>query len=153
LSVDEDPDRALAELADALADAIEAAIEPWLVDAVVHRAGEDARRSAEAMARATAAEVVPQVRALLRTDIDEQATTPLALLRIAIGPATALLTELGVVPADRDEFAERAFPGDLYGLTPAAFEDVSADLRTPGVEWGAAKAFVHLRRRRAEGRT
>jgi len=36
-------------------------------------------------------------------------------------------------------------------LAPAAFEDVAPELRDPGIEWGAAKAFVHLRRRRAEG--
>jgi hypothetical protein len=56
-----------------------------------------------------------------------------------------------VPPAERDEFAERAFPEDVHGLAPAAFEDISPDLRGPGIEWGAAKAFVHLRRRRAEG--
>lgn len=142
-------DAALAERATALADGIEAAIRPWLVQAVVLRAGEGARAEAEAMAEATAADVVPRVRALLAADIDEQPTTPLALLRTAVGPATALLAERGVPPVDRDEFAERAFPEDVYGLSPAAFEDVSPDLRGPGIEWGAAKAYVHLSRRRS----
>jgi hypothetical protein len=150
--VDDDPERALGEKAEALADAIEATFRPWLVEAVCARAtGDGVRAAAEAMADAAAAEVQPRVRALLATDIDHQATTPLALLRGAVGPANALLTELGVAPADRDEFAERAFPEDVHGLAPAAFEDISPDLRGPGIEWGAAKAFVHLRRRRAEG--
>jgi hypothetical protein len=150
--VSADPDEAaLAEKAAALADGIEAAIRPWLVAAVVRRAGEGARPAAEAMADATAADVVPQVRALLAADLDEQASTPLALLRSAVGPANALLTELGVAPAQRDDFAERAFPDDVHGLAPAAFEDVAPELRGPGIEWGAAKAYVHLRRRRAPG--
>jgi hypothetical protein len=153
LSVDEDPERALAEKADALADAIDAVIERWLVDLVVARAGDGARPAAAAMAGEVRSAVVPELRALLGTDIDQQATTPLALLRSAIDPATALLAEQGVPVADRDEFAERAFPGDVYGLSPAAFEDVDESLRSPGIEWGAAKAFVHLQRRRAEGRT
>jgi hypothetical protein len=145
-----DPDEAaLAERATALADGIAAAIRPWLVAAVVERAGEGSRGAAEEVADATADEVVPRVRALLATDIDQQASTPLALLRDAVGPINALLTELGVPPAERDEFDERAFPEDVHGLAPAAFEDVADELRGPGIEWGAAKAYVHLRRRRA----
>ena len=151
--MDEDPERALAEKADALADAIDAVVGRWLIDLVVTRAGEAARPAADAMAAEVRATVVPEVRTLLGTDIDQQATTPLALLRSAVGPATALLAEQGVPAADRDEFAERAFPEDVYGLSPAAFEDVDESLRSPGIEWGAAKAFVHLQRRRAEGRT
>ena len=147
-----DPDdAALAEKAAALADGIEAAVRPWLVAAVVQRAGEGARPAAEQVADSTAAEVVPRVRELLAADIDEPATTPLALLRSAVGPANALLTEQGVPPAERDEFAERAFPDDVHGLAPAAFEDVAPELRGPGIEWGAAKAYVHLKRRRAPG--
>jgi hypothetical protein len=155
--VEPDPDVALAEKATALSDAIDEVVGPWLEAAVATRAAdagltgpvvEEVAARAAAEARAT---VVLRIRALLAQDIDEQATTPLALLRGAIGPATAALQELGVPPVDRDEFAERAFPADLYALSPAAFEDVAEELRTPGLEWGAAKAFVHLRRRRGEG--
>jgi hypothetical protein len=155
---DDDAEQVLAEKAEALADAIDAAIGPWLIGAVRRVAaaqqldGDRVLLAAEAMAATARAEVVPRVRALLATDIDEQATTPLALLRSAVGPATALLAEVGAVPVDRDDFAERAFPADVYGLSPAAFEDVAPELQGPGVEWGAAKAFVHLRRRRDEGR-
>ncbi len=148
--MDADPDEAaLVEKAAALADGLEAAIRPWLVGAVVQRAGEGSRAEAEAVADATAAEVVPRLRALLATDIDEQGSTPLALLRSAVGPANELLTRLGVAPVDRDPFAEQAFPEDVHGLAPAAFEDVAPELKGPGIEWGAAKAYVHLRRRRA----
>jgi hypothetical protein len=156
--VEDDPERAMAEKATVLADAIDAVVGPWLIGAVRRvaaaqriEAGDDLLLEAEAMAERTRADVVPKVRALLATDIDEQATTPLALLRAAVGPATELLRAHGAVPADRDEFAVAAFPDDVYGLGPAAFEDVAPELRDPGLEWGAAKAFVHLRRRRAQG--
>ena len=151
-------DRALAEKATALADAIDAAVGPWLIGAVRRVAaaqrlagGDDLLVSAEAAAQEARDEVMPRIRELLATDIDAQATTPLALLRGAIGPATVVLRDLGAAPVQRDEFAVRAFPDDLYALAPAAFEDVAPELRDPGLEWGAAKAFVHLRRRRSEG--
>jgi hypothetical protein len=158
VSEPEDPERALVEKATALAAAIESAIGPWLIGVVRRVAaaqrldgGDELLLRAEAMAERTRAEVVPKVRALLATDIDEQPTTPLTLLRQAVVPATELLRDLGAVPVDRDDFAREAFPEDDYGLVPAAFEDVAPELRDPGLEWGAAKAFVHLRRRRAGG--
>ena len=59
-----------------------------------------------------------------------------------------MLREAGVEPAERDEFATRAFPDDAYDLAPASFADVHPSLHEPGLVWGAAKAHVHLRRRR-----
>lgn len=151
-------DRALAEKAVALADALDAAVSPWLIGAVRRVAaaqrldgGDRFVLAAEAAAKQAKAQVMPRIRELLATDIDAQTTTPLAVLREGIGPATAVLAELGARPVERDDFAERAFPADVYALAPAAFEDIAPELRDPGIEWGAAKAFVHLRRRRAEG--
>jgi hypothetical protein len=151
-------DEVLAEKAEALADAIEAAVGPWLIGAIRRVAaaqrlagGDRLVLAAEQAANEAKSEVVPRIRALLADDVDAQATTPLSLLRGAVGPATAVLQSFGAAPADRDEFAVRAFPDDLYDLAPAAFEDVAPELRTPGLEWGAAKAFVHLQRRRADG--
>jgi hypothetical protein len=40
----------------------------------------------------------------------------------------------------------------VYDLTPASFADVDPALHEPGLVWGAAKAHVHLARRRREGR-
>ena len=156
--MDDDPERALVEKADALADAVEATVGPWLVGAVRRIAaaqrldgGDRLILAAEQAANQARAEVVPRIRALLATDIDEATTTPLALLREAVGPATTVLTDFGAVPVARDPFAVRAFPEDLYDLAPASFEDIAPELKDPGLEWGAAKAFVHLRRRRADG--
>lgn len=143
----------------ALADAIEAVLPRWVrrsVQARLDAAGrpfDDAAASAadDAAARALA-EVSPKVRALVLTDPDDQVTTPLSILRDATSYATGALQVLGVPAVERDEFAERSFPDDPYDLAPAAFADVDPELHEPGMVWGAAKAHVHLTRRRAEGR-
>ena len=152
--MDDDPERALAEMADALGDAIEATVGPWLIEAIRRTAtaqrldgGARLLLAAEAAANEAGADVMPRIRELLAADIDEQTTTPLALLREAVGPATAVLRDFGAAPVARDPFAVRAFPEDVYGLGPATFEDIAPELKNPGLEWGAAKAFVHLRRR------
>ena len=156
--MEDDPARALAEKARVLGDAIEATVGPWLIGSVRRVAaaqglagGDRLLLVAEAAANQAKADVLPRIRELLATDIDEQTTTPLALLREAVGPATTALADVGAAPVPRDPFAVRAFPEDLYGLAPATFEDIAPELKGPGLEWGAAKAFVHLRRRRAEG--
>ena len=40
----------------------------------------------------------------------------------------------------------RAFPADVYGLSPASLADLSPDVVEAGIVWGAAKAFEHKRR-------
>jgi hypothetical protein len=136
----------LVEKARALADAIEAALGPWIVGAVRRLGGEALVPRAEAAAERARREVLPEIRALLEADIDDQATTPLALLRRAVRYPTEVLAEAGVAPVERDEFAVRAFPDDVYDLSPASFDALDPALRGPGIEWGAAKAFVHKAR-------
>lgn len=145
--------------ADALATAITVAVGPW-IEVCVANAAEAwrpgsavglASAATEAAGRATA-EVGLAVRVLLATDVDQQRANPLALLRSAVRYPTAVLATAGVPPVERDEFACRAFPDDLYDLTPASFADVHPTLHEPGLMWGAAKAHVILSRRRAEGR-
>jgi hypothetical protein len=70
------------------------------------------------------------------------------VLRGLVRYPTAVLAAAGARPAARDEFAVRNFPDDAYDLTPAAFTDVDPALHEPSLLWGAAKAHVHLVRRR-----
>jgi hypothetical protein len=146
---------ALAGYAAALADAVEAAIPRW-VDRAVRRVLEAQGRAADDAAILTAAEAAradgaPRVRALLETDVDAQQTNPLSILRSLVTYPTEVLRAAGATRAPRDEFATRNFPDDIYDLTPAAFADVDASLHDPGLVWGAAKAHIHLTRRRREG--
>jgi hypothetical protein len=146
---------ALARYARELGDAVEAAVPGWVdrsvrevlatqslpVDAAVAAAIERAGAAA-------AADGVPRVRALLATDVDRQRGNPLAILRSLVRYPTEVLRAAGARPVARDEFEQRNFPDDDYHLTPAAFADVDPALHEPGLVWGAAKAHVHLARRR-----
>ena len=136
--------------ATALADAIERVLPDWVVRSVARYTDDPAvlARASDAGVEARA-EVGPAVRALLEADIDDQRSTPLALLRSAVRYPTAVLREAGVPEVARDEFAVRAFPDDVYDLAPASFADVDPSLQEPGLEWGAAKAHTHLTRRRS----
>ncbi len=144
---------ALEDHARALADGIEAALPTWVVRCV-HEimqawAGDmppAVAEAAEAAGRQAGAEITPAVRALLLSDIDEQRTTPMALVRTAVRYPTAVLRDAGVPAVERDRFDEEAFPGDVYDLTPASFADIDPALAEPGIAWGAAKAFEHKRR-------
>jgi len=150
----------LAEVATTLADGVDAALPGWVQRSVdrVWRAQRGAAPPAEVTAAAAAAaaeaaaQVCPRVRALLALDIDEQRTNPLSLVRPATRFPTGVLAGFGVEPVVRDAQAVRQFPDDPYDLTPMSFADLDPELLEAGIVWGAAKAHVHLARRRAEGR-
>ncbi|HKY14760.1 MAG TPA: hypothetical protein VJM33_07520 [Microthrixaceae bacterium] len=145
---DEPSDAArLAAYADALVASIEVSLGPWLVRQVVERAP-----SLEAEARLAAARAVettiPELRALLSTDIDQQRATPLQVVREATRAVTAVLMAGGVAPPERDELARTIDRRDLYDLGPASYADLGPEVAEAGLVWGAAKAHVHLARRR-----
>jgi hypothetical protein len=149
----------LAEYATALADGVQAALPGWVERSVerVHvaqtmrRPPLDVRDAATAAGLAAAADVGGRVHALLALDVDEQPTGPLAIVRQAVPYPTEVLLAAGVGPVSRDEFAARQFPEDVYDLSPTSFAELDPDLHEVGLVWGAAKAHVHLARRRADG--
>lgn len=146
-----DDEAALRRHADALADAVEQVSADWIRRLVIARApileGDD---GVDAAAAAAAEAIDVDLRALLARDIAEQPSGPLEVLRRHVSFATAVLRDAGVPPVPRDEFAERNFPDDVYDLSPASFAAVDPSLHEPGIVWGAAKAHVHLRRRREQ---
>jgi hypothetical protein len=148
---------ALAAHAEALVAAVDVALAAW-VERVVRERWAQWRReeppdellvAARAGGEQARAEVVPRLRALLATDVDEQRSNPLAVIRGAARHATEVLRAAGMPPVDRDADARRLFPDDVYDLTPATFADLDPSVHEPGLVWGAAKAHVVLRRRRA----
>lgn len=148
-----EPDETLRLLAGELADAVEAALCGWVVACVKRVAtawsGDVAARvslAAEQAGQRARSDVGAAVRALLGADIDEQRTTPLALVRGAARYPTQVLRDAGVPPVGRDSFRARSFPEDEYDLAPASWADVDESLVEPALAWGAAKAFVHKRR-------
>lgn len=141
-----------------LAELVVAALPGWVersVAAVLVEQGIEVTGAVRAEAAAAGAaardDVGPRLVALLAADLDAQATGPLALLREAVRYPTEVLVAAGAQPVPRDAFDERAFPDDLYALAPAAFGDLDERLAEPGIRWGAAKAYVHLARRRGAG--
>ena len=146
------------EAAAALLAAIDATLADW-VERCVHRLmvayqgaePPEVHEAAAAAGRLARAEVVPALDVLLSTDVDQQRVNPLTLLRGAVRYPTAVLEAAGVPPVVRDEFVERAFPDDVYDLSPATWRDVDESLHEPGLVWGAVKAKTVLDRRRAEG--
>ncbi len=157
----ETDDRRLASYAAALADGVERALPGWVASAVARRLGEaygpggvpvdpGLRARIDEAGQAAVADVGVRVRELLALDIDEQWTNPLTLIRTAIRYPTEILRDLGAPPVARDAQARRFHPDDVYDLTPGNFADLGQEVHDLGLSWGAAKAHVHLRRRRAE---
>ncbi len=140
-----------------LADAVDGVLADWVERCVVTAlvgqgmvVSAAVRAEALAAGRAARAEVVPRLRHLLAADVDAQGSGPLSILRDAVRYPTAVLLVAGATPVARDDFEVHAFPEDLFGLSPAAFGEVDERLTDPGLRWGAAKAYVHLARRRDE---
>ena len=146
----------LARYAAELADGVELALLRWVPRVVALRYGapvpDAVRQQAEDAGRQASVDIGGQVRRLLELDIDQQWTNPLALLRTAVRYPTAVLAGAGAAPPPRDRESQRLHPDDVYDLTPANFGDLDPALHEPGIVWGAAKAHVHLTRRRREGR-
>ena len=144
-------DEQLAAYAEALIEGLAEYVPRWVEHLLsTHLGAEEGSRAA----RRHAPDVdgtMETVAALLRSDIDDQHANPLAVIRTLIGPITQTLADAGVEPPHRDPDAVRIFPGDHFDLVPATFGDVHENLHTAGLTWGAAKAHVHLRRRRNEG--
>src|SRR5690606_15711821 len=119
-AMNEDPEAQLAACAAELADAAEAALAPWVEAAVRARVeqwtgaepDDDVQAEAREAGRQATAAVLPALRELLATDVDEQRSTPLSVLRRAVAHPTAVLARAGVPHVQRDELAEAAFPDD-----------------------------------------
>lgn len=144
-----DDEAALARYADALADHVAAVAETWLVGLVAQRApGLETDPRVAANLRDAASSTARDLRHLLGLDIAEQTVGPLEILRRAVAVPTQILADANIAAVQRDEFARSNFPDDVYDLTPASFAAIDPVLHEPGLTWGAAKAHVHLRRRR-----
>ena len=141
------------EYAKALADGIEAALPGWVERSVLTTldrqgvvAGSAVVDDAVAAGRLARDDVGAAVRDLLARDLDDQPTTPLSLLRAAVQYPTGVLQRAAAAPVARERFDVERFPDDPYGLTPATFADIDAELAALGFAWGAWKAKEHKAR-------
>jgi hypothetical protein len=63
-------------------------------------------------------------------------------VRTAVREPSVVLADVGIPPVVRDEFEERSFPDDRYGLAPRTFADLDEQLGPMQLVWGVAKAAV-----------
>lgn len=148
------PEWGLAERGRALVDAVDGVVVEWLAWLVTERVRQstghvDVEIAADAAAEAESARgpILEELRQLLAADADDQRASPLDVLRRATRVSGAVLDRHGIPEVRRDAFARRNFPEDRHDLVPATWADIHPSLHEPGMAWGAAKAFVHLRRR------
>jgi len=109
---------------------------------------ERAERDAVDAGRAATGRVVGELRELFALDAEAQRSTPLELVRRAYRESIAVLAAVGIPSVERDEFAERAWPDDTYGLVVHGLGDLGdEDLAPLQMAWGLAKAKVVRARR------
>jgi hypothetical protein len=118
------------------------------------RAPADTRVLAESRADDAGADaarrIVAELRALFAVDPERQQATPLQIVRTVYREPTEVLAAAGVPPIVRDEFDERAWPDDVYGLVPHTLGDLGdPELAPLHLAWGMAKATVIRARRSA----
>jgi hypothetical protein len=131
-----------------LADAIVRALPVWVSGCVSRFVGivgiegiDDVAVSAAAVE--AVASVEGPLRDLLSAPIDEQRSTPLTIVRTAVSFPTSILARAGVAVIQRDPFQVRAFPDDVYGISPATWADLGDDVAEAGMRWSVNKAFLH----------
>lgn len=152
-----DPDDQLAAISEELVVALGAALPGWLdrtLRAMLDTAGVHLDMGSETELRALCAELANRIHddvaAVVRADPDAGRGTPLDVIRRSLGPANDFLAERGVRAPERDAFDRRWAPDDSYGLAPANFSVIDPAVHEPAIAWGAARAYVHLDRRRAD---
>jgi len=157
----DDEARALARLGEtgaAIVDGVERQVPGWVQTQVERLLDAWGRAPAETRARAEAQSVeagtaasrriVEQLGALFAVDPARQQATPLEIVRTVYREPTAVLSAAGVPPIVRDEFDERAWPDDVYGLVPRTLGDLGdPELAPLHLAWGMAKASVIRARR------
>jgi hypothetical protein len=153
-----DARRLLAEAGDAILVGVERELPGWAVRGVGRILDAWGRLDAPARARAdreaatagdlACARVVGELGALFAVDPELQRATPLQVVRTAYREPTAVLEALGVAQVVRDEFDERSWPDDVYGLVPHTLGDLGdPDLGPLHLAWGMAKTRVVRARR------
>jgi hypothetical protein len=116
-------------------------LDPGTAARTVQAAGPAGRKAADRVGSA--------LRAEMALDPARQRATPLQIVRSAYEEPTAVLAAAGIPPVERDDFHERRWPDDRYGLVPEHLSDLGDEVLGPLLlAWGMAKAAV-LRSRQA----
>src|SRR5262249_37415965 len=87
--------------------------------------------------------VAAELAAFFATDVGDQRTTPLAIVRSLRIEPTNVLVAAGVRPVERDPYDQRAFPDDIYGIVPKDLGELGdEELGAALIAWGLGKSGV-----------
>ncbi len=128
--------------------AISEAIRPWLNSQVLSRVKMLDDELDEAMEHA-AVRVEKSIAELAAADVDAPLSGPLERIRQGVEPLNAVLDQRGVEPPRRNAMDQQMRPDDRHELGPMTFRDLGDAVHDAGIGWGAAKAHLHLQRRRS----
>ena len=121
--------------------AVERIIDAW--GRLDEETAANARGEARAAGVVASARVVGELEDLFGTDVGDQRSTPLNIVRSAYREPTVLLAGLGIPGVVRDAFDERLHPDDEYDLAPRGLADLGdSDLGAVLLAWGITKAKV-----------
>ena len=98
------------------------------------------QQQTEAAEREVSSQLMVQLRRFLEQDIDQQRTTPLAILRQAVPVVTTILHQVGVPHVNRDRDAARLHPDDWYDLTPASYADFGDEVQQASPLMGGSQS-------------
>lgn len=136
---------AFAQIGESLKTALVAGIPVWIEAVAQARLGESIDQ--DDVADEIIASVTARMSTLIAADIDEPLSGPLEIVRQSAEPLTRFLAHAGATPPDRDPFDVAARPDDRFAVGPMTFLELGQPVHDAGIEWGAAKAFVHRSRR------
>lgn len=131
--------------------AVSGAIRPWLDALIESRVSGSSLTTelAETLDGITTA-VDRSIAELINADVEKPLSGPLERIRREVEPLNDVLDRLGVSPPHRDPVDVQMRPGDRHALGPMTFRDLGDDVHEAGITWGAAKAHLHLQRRRPD---
>ncbi len=127
------------------------ALPKWCTSVVLQRVGDltaDERAELDSVITDVTTTAEASLQVLVAADPDEPLSGPLDRLRSATPPLHDLLDRLGATPPVRDAMDTQLQPNDRHAIGPMAFADLGPAVHEAGIRWGAAKAHMHLRRRR-----
>jgi len=150
-SIDSGIDDDYASYGMALADAVDSRFVDWLTSTVATRfptgfSDADHPRVLTAIddARVEAQRLLHE---LAQAPVTEPLSGPLERIRQAVHPIAEVLDEAGASRPRRDPVDAEMRPDDVYAIGPHSFIDLGDDVHAAGIQWGAAKAYVHMQRR------
>ena len=147
-----DPEERLRATADALVRGVAEAVPDWSVRTAAvllsawgqldQRRQRDVLEQVRKAGEQAAGRVAAELAELLALDPEKQRATPLEIIRTAVAEPTEVLAAAGMPEVVRDEFDERSWPEDRFGLVPRTLRDLDPDLAAVHFAWGVAKAAV-----------